>query len=164
MAKKHFLGIKLDDAELAEIERAARLFNLSKSQYSRLMIIGGAAQNSQPTAAAPAAQIDETALAEIRGELAEMRESLIASAAAFDQLLSFLREQQRVPSFREFRARCAVEQIAKRENESEQQYLLRIASRYFVLYQSWPVPSDSATFGPVPAGFDAQKWPPVPPR
>jgi hypothetical protein len=42
----------------------------------------------------------------------------------------------------------------KRENETEQQYLLRLANRYFVLYQHWPVPSESATFGPVPAGFE----------
>jgi hypothetical protein len=93
-----------------------------------------------------------------------MRESLVASASAFDQLLSFLRESQRVPSFREYRARCAVENVTKRENESEQQYLQRLASRYFVLYQSWPTPSDSAHFGPTPQGFEPQKWPATPPR
>jgi hypothetical protein len=92
-----------------------------------------------------------------------MRESLIASARAFDELLSFLREQQRVPSFREYRARCAVEQITKRENESEQQFLMRIASRYYVLYQHWPLPSDQTNFGPQPAGFEPQKWPATPP-
>jgi hypothetical protein len=164
MAQKRFLGIKLDPDELAEIERQARLLNMPKSQFARLLLTGGAAQNPQPPAAAPASQIDENALGDIRVELAEMRESLIASAAAFDQLLSFLKEQQRIPSFREYRARAAVENVTRRENETEQQFLLRIASRYFVLYQQWPVPSDSATFGPVPQGFESQKWPPVPPR
>jgi hypothetical protein len=164
MAKRNLLGIKLDDAELAEIERQARVLNMPKSQFARLLLTGGALQNPQPTQQPAAPQIDENALAGIRGELAEMRESLISSARAFDELLAFLKEQQRVPSFREYRARCSVEGVQKRENETEQQFLIRIASRYFVLYQSWPTPADSATFGPVPQGFEAQKWPPVPPR
>jgi Xaa-Pro aminopeptidase len=164
MAKRNLLGIKLDDAELAEIERQARLLNMPKSQFARLLLTGGALQNPQPPAAAPEPQIDETRIERIEAQIEEMRESLISSARAFDELLAFLREQQRIPSFREYRARAAVENIARRENETEQQYLLRLASRYYVLYQIWPVPSDSATFGPVPQGFEAQKWPPVPPR
>jgi hypothetical protein len=164
MAKNHFLGIKLDDAELAEIERGARVLNMPKSQFARLLLTGGAVQNPQPAQQPAGPQIDETALADMRAELAEMRESLVSSARAFDELLAFLKEQQRVPSFREYRARCAVEQITKRENETEQQYLLRLANRYFVLYQQWPTPADSATFGPAPQGFDAQKWPSTPLR
>jgi Xaa-Pro aminopeptidase len=164
MSKTHKIDVRLSADELAEIERAARVLNMPKSQYARLLLTGGAVQNQQPAAPAPAAQIDETALADMRAELAEMRESLVASAAAFDQLLSFLKEQQRIPSFREYRARAAVENIARRENESEQQYLQRLASRYFVVYQQWPLPSDSATFGPVPQGFEPQKWPATPPR
>jgi hypothetical protein len=164
MAKNEYLKVRLDVSEAQELARQARLLNMPKSQFARLLLTGGALQNPQPPAAAPASQIDENALVEIRGALDEMRESLVASASAFDQLLSFLREQQRVPSFREYRARAAVEQIAKRENESEQQFLLRIASRYFVLHQQWPVPSDSTNFGPVPQGFDVQKWPATPPR
>jgi Xaa-Pro aminopeptidase len=164
MAKNCFLGIKLDSDELHEIERAARALNMPKSQYARLLLTGGALQVPQPPASTPAAVIDETRIERIEAQIAEMRESLIASARAFDELLSFLREQQRVPSFREYRARAAVENITRRENETEQQYLLRLASRYFVLYGQWPTPADSATFGPTPAGFDAQQWPATPPR
>jgi hypothetical protein len=160
MPKLHKLDIRMSADELREIERQARLLNMPKSQFARLLLTGGFAQNPQP----PASPIDETALAEIRAAIEEMRESLISSARAFDELLSFLREQQRIPSFREYRARCAVEGVQKRENETEQQYLLRLASRYFVLYQHWPTPSDSATFGPVPAGFEPQNWPLTPPR
>jgi Xaa-Pro aminopeptidase len=164
MARRNTLGIKLDDDELAEIDRAARVLNMSRSEYSRLLLTGGSLPASQPAAPAPAAPIDETRLERMEAQIEEMRESLITSARAFDELLAFLREQQRIPSFREYRARCAVENISKRENESEQQYLLRLASRYFVLYHHWPTPADSAAFGPVPQGFEPQSWPALPPR
>jgi Xaa-Pro aminopeptidase len=164
MSKLHKLDIRLDADELHEIERQARLLNMPKSQYARLLLTGGALQNPQTQQQPPASPIDETRIERIEAQIEEMRESLISSARAFDELLAFLREQQRIPSFREYRARCAVENVTRRENETEQQYLLRLANRYFVLYQHWPTPSDSATFGPVPAGFEPQNWPQVPPR
>jgi Xaa-Pro aminopeptidase len=164
MAQKRFLGIKLDADELREIERQARALNMPKSQYARLLLTGGALQNPQPQPQPVASSIDESRIERIEAQIEEMRESLIASARAFDELLAFLREQQRIPSFREYRARAMVENITKRENETEQQYLLRLASRYFVLYQVWPTPADSTNFGPVPQGFEPQQWPSMPPR
>jgi len=161
MSKSEYLKIRLELDEAREIERAARALSLSKSQYARLLITGGPVQKPQQP---PPPAIDEAALADIKAELADMRESLVASARAFDELLAFLKEQQRVPTFREYRARCAAESITKRENETEQQYLLRLASRYFVLYQNWPTPADSAAFGPLPNGVDPKSWPPIPPR
>jgi hypothetical protein len=68
------LGIKLDDAELREIERAARTLNTPKSQYIRLLLSGGSLQKLQPREdSSLVAKNDETALAEIRTELAQMR-------------------------------------------------------------------------------------------
>jgi len=162
--KSHFLGIRLSTDEARELERQARALNMSKSSFARLLLTGGSVKNPQPPAQPPAVSIDENALAEIRSAIEEMRESLITSARAFDELLAFLREQQRIPSFREYRTRAIVENVTKRENESDLQYLLRLASRYYLLYQVWPVPSDSLSFGPVPQGFETQKWPATPPR
>jgi Xaa-Pro aminopeptidase len=164
MPKSEYLKVRLNVDEARELARQARALNMSKSTFARLLLTGGAVQNQQPPAPTTAAAFEETRIERIEAQIAEMRESLIASARAFDQLLQFLKEQQRVPSFREYRARAAVEQITKRENETEQQYLLRLASRYYVLYQSWPIPSDQTNFGPVPAGFELQKWPTTPPR
>jgi uncharacterized protein (DUF1778 family) len=87
MSKTHKLDVRLSADELQEIERAARLFNMPKSQYARLMLIGAAAQNPQPAQQPQPPQIDETRIERIEAQIAEMRESLIASARAFDELL-----------------------------------------------------------------------------
>jgi hypothetical protein len=93
-----------------------------------------------------------------------MRELLVSISRSFESLLAFLREAQRIPTFREFRARCSAENIVQLPNESDCQYLLRIANRYFALYQKWPSSSDSVTFGPVTKAFESETWPLVPPQ
>jgi hypothetical protein len=117
------LGIKLDDAELREIERAARTLNMPKSHYARLMLTGGALQKPQPREDSSLVAKIETAFAETRTELAQIRELLVSISRSFESLLAFLREAQRIPTFREFRARCSAENITKRENESDFQFL-----------------------------------------
>jgi len=157
VSKTHKLDIRLGADELAEIERAARALNMPKSQYARLLLTGGAVQKSPP------APIDE-ALADIKEELAEIRAELNAAARAFRELVALLKEQWRIPSFREYRSRAIVERIVKRENENDLQYMLRLASRYYVLYGRWPTPEDYIDFGPVPQGFDPRQWPTEPPQ
>ena len=164
MARRNMLGIMLDDAELREIERAARTLNIPKSHYARLILTGGALQKPQPKEDSSLVAKIETALSDVRTELAQMRTEHAEIRGAFEALIAFLREQQRIPTFREFRARCSAENIVQLPNESDCQYLLRIASRYYVLYQKWPTPSDLVTFGPVTKAFESETWPLVPPR
>jgi len=156
VSKTHKLDIRLSADELAEIERAARALNMSKSTFARLLLTGGAVQKSPP------APIDE--LTEIRDELAEIRAELDSAARAFRQLVALVKEKLRIPSFREYRSRAIVERIVKRENENDLQYMLRLASRYYVLYGRWPTPEDSVDFGPVSQNFEPQKWPTEPPQ
>jgi len=157
VSKTHKLDIRLDADQLREIERGARALNMPKSQYARLLLTGVAVQKS------PTAPLDENALADIKEELAEIRAELNAAARAFKELLSFLKEQRRIPSFRQYRSRTIVEGITRRENETDLQYFLRLAEGYYLLYQRWPK-FDPVTFGPVPQGFDARQWPSEPPR
>lgn len=164
MSKTHKIDVRLEAAELLELERQAKLLNMPKSRLARILLTGGAVSQSQPqqpVAAVPA--IDDSRLEAVESRLVEIEESLFASARAFDTLLSNLNEFLRTPSFLEYRARVAVEGVEKRANEDDLAFLLRVASRYFVLYQVWPDPSNPRTFGKVSASVDLSKFPSRPP-
>lgn len=164
MPKTMFLKVRLDPPEMLQIERQSRLLNMPKSRFARLLLTGGAMakpQPQQPATAPPA--FDESRLSAVESRLSEIDESLSSSARAFDALLSQLNEFLRVPSFREYRSRLGAEGVEKRQNEDDTAFLLRAASRFFVLYQRWPDPSDSRSFGPTHQAFDATKFPRTPP-
>lgn len=167
MSKTHKIDVRLEADELLELERQAKVLGMPKSRLARILLTGGAVakpqppQPQQPAAAAPA--FDDSRFSSIEGRLAEVEESLAASARAFDTLLSNLNEFLRVPSFIEYRARLAAEGVEKRQNEDDLAFLLRAASRYFVLYQRWPDPANSVAFGKVPPGVDLSKFPTRPP-
>lgn len=164
MTKTHKIDVRLAADELLELERQAKILNMPKSRLARILLTGGAVakpQQQEPAAASPA--FDESRLSAIEARLGEVEESLSASARAFDTLLSSLNEFLRVPSFFEYRARLAVDGVEKRQSEDDLAFLIRAASRYFVLYQRWPDPADSRSFGRVPAGVDLSKFPTRPP-
>lgn len=167
MTKTRKIDVRLSADDMLEIERQARALGMPKSRLARLLITGGGVpkpQQSTPAApATPAATFDDSRLSAMEDRLGEIEESLSASARAFDNLLSQLTEFLRIPSFREYRARAVVEGIEKRQTEDDMQHLMRIASRYFVLYQRWPNPRDSAAFGPLAQGIDLSKFPAQPP-
>lgn len=157
MSKTHKIDVRLEADELLELERQAKILNMPKSRLARILLTGGAVAKPQPQQPATAAP------AFVESRLSEIDESLSASARAFDALLSQLNEFLRVPSFREYRARLGAEGVEKRQNEDDTAFLIRAAARYFVLYQHWPSPSDSRSFGPAPQSFDAAKFPARPP-
>lgn len=164
MSKNHKIDVRLEADELLELERQAKILNMPKSRLARILLTGVAVAKPQPQqspAAAP--DFDDSRFSAVEARLSEVDESLSASARAFDTLLSQLNEFLRVPSFREYRARLGAEGVEKRQNEDDTAFLIRAASRYFVLYQNWPSPSDSRSFGPTPQAFDAAKFPTRPP-
>lgn len=164
MTKSVFLKVRLDADDMLELEKQSRTLNMPKSRLARLLLTGGAVAKPRPQEPAAAAPVfDESRFSVVEARLSEIDESLSASARAFDHLLQQLAEFLRVPSFREYRARLGAEGIEKRQNEDDTAFLLRAASRYFVLFQAWPDPSDSRSFGPVPQAFDAAKFPRRPP-
>lgn len=165
MPKSTFLKVRLDAADMLHIEKQARLLNMPKSQLARLLLTGGAApQPPQPAPATQPAAFDDSRLAALESDVSEMREALHQSAAAFESLLQQLNQIFRVPSFTEFRARLHAEGIEKRENETDEQFILRAAHRYFLAHGAWPDPSNSRAFGRLPAGYDPAKFPKSPPR
>jgi hypothetical protein len=159
MARNVLFTIRLDDLEMRQIERAARELGMQKTNYARFMLLNGTLQPQKPQQSESA---DLGALREMHDMLRDIQESSKESARLFNELIAYLRERQRVPSFYEYRVRCIVENITRRDNESEEQYLLRLARRYYVLYDRWPDPNDRKNFGPVPQGFDPRAWPAAP--
>lgn len=165
MPKSTFLKVRLDAEDMLQIEKQARLLNMPKSQLARLLLTGGeAAQPQQPAPVPQPATFDDSRLSALESDVSEMRDALHQSAAAFDSLLSQLNEFLRVPTFTEYRARLHADGIEKRENESDEQFLLRAAHRYFLAHGAWPDPSNSRAFGRLPVGYDAARFPKSPPR
>lgn len=165
MPKTTFLKVRLEADEMLQIEKQARAVNLPKSRLARLLLTGGATPQPQQSAPAqPPATFDDSRLAALEADVAGMRDALHQSAGAFDSLLSQLNQILRVPTFTEYRARLHAEGIEKRENETDEQFLLRCAQRYFLVHGAWPDPANSRAFGRLPAGFDPAKFPKSPPR
>jgi hypothetical protein len=155
MARRSFLGIKFDDLEMRQIERAARELGMQKTSYARLMLLNGSLKSQQSQPGDLGALRDD--LREMREALADIQSSLKESARLFNELLVYLRETQQAPSFYEYRVRCVVKNITRRDNETEMQYLLRVAKLYYLIYERWPDPADPS-FGPKPKDFDPREW------
>lgn len=163
MTQTAFLKVRVSSEEMFEIERQARAMSTSKSALVRLILTGGASQIAQQQSPAAGIESLQKVIGEQQRDIAEMRDALQQSAAAFDALLNQLNEFLRVPTFREYRSRLAAEGIEKRQNETEQDFLTRCANRYFVAYQAWPDASNLKTFGIGGAGVDLAKFPKQPP-
>lgn len=155
MPKNNVFRVRLSDDELHDLQRAAAALKRPVAEYARLLLTTKSPQPQQT-------RIDESALSDIRAEIAELRESQSAAARAFDALLAQLRELMRVPSFREFRARCYIDGILEKPGEPAFDYLLRIAQMYYAQYHAWPDARDARTFGPTPQDFPREKWPAAP--
>lgn len=159
MKKDVFLKARLSSEDMLDLSRRARALGMSKSEFARLLLTGGATPD--PRRATPAqqpAEIVDSRLDAIDARLHEIDGALSASARAFDQLLSSLNEILRVPSFTEYRARLHAEGVDKQPGESDEQFLLRCATRYFHAFGIWPDPSNPRAFGRVPEGFDPARF------
>lgn len=159
--KKHNISLKVDSSEFKEIERICKTLGLSKSEYLRAVAFGAPAPVSTPAPApeaAPApdysflqADIDQLKQQqeEIKQQQQETATALKQSAESFNALLDYLNQYIRVPSFREYRARDAVEGTIQKPGETELAFLLRLANRYYILYKTWPNAADINTFGKI---------------
>lgn len=161
MIKTEYLKFRATRDEAREIERIAKTLGLSRSDYLRAVAFGAPAPGAtptQPAAAAPApdfsflqADIDllKQQQEEIKQQQKETAAALAQSAESFNALLEYLNQYIRVPSFREYRARDAVEGTIQKPGETELAFLLRLANRYYILYKTWPNAADINTFGKI---------------
>ena len=161
MIKTEYLKFRATQEEAREIDRICKLLGLSRSEYLRAVAFGAPAPGATPTPAAETApapdfsflQADIDLLKQQQEELKQQQKETAAaiaqSAESFNALLDYLNQYIRVPSFREYRARDAVEGTIQKPGETELAFLLRLANRYYILYKTWPNAADINTFGKI---------------
>lgn len=161
MIKTEYLKFRATRDEAREIERIAKTLGLSRSDYLRAVAFGAPAPGATPAQAAETApapdfsflQADIDLIKQQQEELKQQQKETAAalkqSAESFNSLLDYLNQYIRVPSFREYRARDAVEGTIQKPGEAELAFLLRLANRYYILYKTWPNAADINTFGKI---------------
>ena len=161
MNRKTVITFRLKAEEARELERICQTLGLSKTDYLRAVAFGAPAPVSTPAPApeaAPApdysflqADIDQLKQQqeEIKQQQQETATALKQSAESFNTLLDYLNQYIRVPSFREYRARDAVEGTIQKPGETELNFLIRLANRYYLIYKVWPDPTNINIFGKI---------------
>ena len=154
MNRKTVITFRLKAEEARELERICQTLGLSKTDYLRAVAFGAPAPISTPaqaaeTAPAPDFELLQAEIIEIKQQQQETAAALAQSAESFNTLLDYLNQYIRVPSFREYRARDAVEGSIQKPGETELAFLLRLANRYYILYKTWPNAADINTFGKI---------------
>ena len=154
MIKTEYLKFRATQEEAREIDRICKLLGLSRSEYLRAVAFGAKAPTATPTApaeTAPAPDFDllQADIALLKSQQEEVNATLAQSAESFNALLQNLGEFLRVPSFREYRARDAVEGSIQKPGETELNFLIRLANRYYLLYKVWPDPTNINIFGKI---------------
>ena len=154
MIKTEYLKFRATQEEAREIDRICKLLGLSRSEYLRAVAFGAPAPTSTPTptaetAPAPDFSFLQADIAALKTQQEEMNAAQALAAESFNALLQSLGEFLRVPSFREYRARDAVDGTIQKPGETELAFLLRLANRYYILYKTWPNAADINTFGKI---------------
>lgn len=154
MNRKTVITFRLKAEEARELERICQTLGLSKTDYLRAVAFGAPAPGATPsqpaeTAPAPDLSLLQADIDLIKQQQKETANALAQSAESFNQLLDYLNQYIRVPSFREYRARDAVEGTIQKPGETELAFLLRLANRYYILYKTWPNAADINTFGKI---------------
>ena len=154
MIKTEYLKFRATREEAKEIDRICKLLGLSRSEYLRAVAFGAPAPTSTPnpaTETAPAPDFDllQADINLLKTQQEEMNAAQAQVAESFNVLVQNLNEFLRVPSFREYRARDAVEGTIQKPGETELNFLIRLANRYYLLYKVWPDPTNINIFGKI---------------
>ena len=154
MIKTEYLKFRATQEEAKEIDRICKLLGLSRSEYLRAVAFGAPAPGVTPTQPAETAPAPDFSFLKadidlIKQQQEEMNAAQAQAAESFNALLQSLGEFLRVPSFREYRARDAVEGTIQKPGEAELNFLIRLANRYYLLYKVWPDPANINIFGKI---------------
>ena len=167
MNRKTVITFRLEAEETREIDRICKTLGLSRSDYLRAVAFGAPAPTSTPAQAAETAPAPDFSFLQADIDLLKQKQketanALAQSAESFNQLLDYLNQYIRVPSFREHRARDAVEGTIQKPGETELAFLLRLANRYYILYKTWPNAADINTFGKITDDTTKANFPKAP--
>ena len=154
MNRKTVITFRLKTDEARELERICQTLGLSKTEYLRAVAFGAPAPTSTPnpaaeTAPAPDFSFLQADIAALKTQQEEMNAAQAQAAESFNALVQNLNEFLRVPSFREYRARDAVEGTIQKPGETELNFLIRLANRYYLIYKVWPDATNINIFGKI---------------
>ena len=154
MNRKTVITFRLKAEEARELERICQTLGLSKTEYLRAVAFGAPAPTSTPNPAAETAPAPDFSFLQadidlIKQQQEEMNAAQAHAAESFNALVQNLNEFLRVPSFREYRARDAVEGTIQKPGETELNFLIRLANRYYLIYKVWPDPTNINIFGKI---------------
>ncbi len=154
MNRKTVITFRLKTDEARELERICQTLGLSKTEYLRAVAFGAPAPTSTPnpaaeTAPAPDFSFLQADIAALKTQQEEMNAAQAHAAESFNALVQNLNEFLRVPSFREYRARDAVEGTIQKPGETELNFLIRLANRYYLIYKVWPDATNINIFGKI---------------
>jgi hypothetical protein len=152
MSKTQVFSLKIMPKDAETFREQATALGLTNADYFRLLISQRSGQESLNNPA-----IDDKKLDSLEGKISSV-EAMVKS------MMSDLVEQQRIPSFYEFRARIIAETNPTLPKSGSERFgfFLDAARRYHRKYEAWPDPANRAAFGP---GLDDQQlasWPSVP--
>lgn len=169
------IHVRVSDDHYEYIARCAAAMRMSVSEYMRVIATRGkiveADESKKAEEIAKAvnniSQIDRFSdlmvdIVEGFNNIATLLDNLIKTVDALALSLSHRNadKENRVVSFREFRARVIAEDMMQqRKDEDVFSFLLRIAQEYYKTYHVWPDISDQRKFGQIPQGFNIAKWP-----
>lgn len=132
----HKLTILLSESEKAMLDAIVKTKHTTISSYIREVIRTQVAEFDMKTIASRLADIER----------------------AISELATATRAATRVPAFVEFRARAYAQNDKQRPDETETQYLARLAREYMKLYNNWPDPSRQSDFGALPREFNRAEF------
>lgn len=128
------ISVRFSEDELATIDKIAAGLKVTRSDFLRKCALSGDRLSSS---------------SEIKEELAEIKKMLNA-------LVTLLEEHVRIPSFREWRVRVAIDKmLVVDEKTNLDDFLLNAARMYYARFGIWPKPNDGEKFGTPPEG----PWP-----
>lgn len=164
MSKTMPFRIRLSLVEKQEAERIAKSLGMTLSAYGRIALLGRDAANTRNSGDGSTDQsagqvspfMDEIAhrIGSIEARIAEQEEAFLA-------LVEHLKEQTRIPSFSEYRARYLADLPADQDipGGSDAEQLLHVAQAYWRAYRQWPQATPQRQFGRLPKGMTAEAWP-----
>lgn len=128
------VSVRFNSEELAKIDKIAHSLKVTRSDFLR-----------------KAALSDNSV-----GSFEEVKEELVEIKKSMNALVTLLQEHVRIPSFREWRVRVAIEKLLDVDERTKlDDFLLNAARMYYARFGIWPTPDDGEKFGTPPEGA----WP-----
>lgn len=161
MSKTTPFQIRLSPVELSILDQQARGLGMTKTAYARMLLVATKPEQSVTTSSAQVSTQPTFEHADVAERMGLLENRLAEQEEAFLSLIEHLREQFRIPSFSEFRARYLADLPLDQDipGSSDAEQLLHVARVYWKTYGQWPQATPMRQFGRLPKGMSPESWP-----